>query len=214
MQVMWLLETLEGARATDTLLAVLRSRRQPDDARERAALYLASPHHVRRALRPLLAVLRSRNRYPPVLRERAAYALGWFLDDRALPPLVRTLEDATEAPTVRAQAAESLGLNADCHPSARLPARLVPVLLAALEDPHAAVRFWAAYALGSVHDKSVIPFLERQLGDETVVPSWWSAGKEAADSIAALRGWFADRAVEEEEEQQQQEEVAGAKNSA
>ena len=89
----------------------------------------------------------------PGVREAAAHGLQWFSDMRGeiTAPLLQTLRDPAEHPAVRGQAAETVGelwylVEGEDPPFIR-------DLLAALEDPSAVVRFWAAFALSKVGDE-------------------------------------------------------------
>jgi HEAT repeat protein len=152
-----------------------------------AAKALASTRS-RHALRPLAAALAGEQDHEK--RKAAAYALGWLGDVRAVEPLLERFADTAEDPSVRGQAAESLGYVLEyLRMQARPDREAVDALIAALRDPSAEVRFWAAFALGHTHDQRAIPELERLAEtDHELVPRWWAVSKEARDAIASISG--------------------------
>jgi HEAT repeat protein len=111
-------------------------------------------------------------------RSSAAWTLGTLRTKAALSALLKVLTKRDESPQVRAEAADALGGVGD--------RKAFPELVEALGDPEPQVRFWAAYALGNLGDRRAIPHLKRLLSDTTVVPGWWSIGKEAADAIETI----------------------------
>lgn len=114
----------------------------------------------------------------------AAYALLSTHDARGAECLIAAVADTDEAPRVRGQAAEALGVIAL---SARRGGVATTPLIEALRDPEPEVRFWAAYALGQIRDRAALPALELvAASDDAVVPGWWSVRKEAADAIAYI----------------------------
>lgn len=86
-------------------------------------------------------------------RSAAAYALGMMREPRAVTYLEAILADENESPRVRGHAAEALAY--------LKKRRSFTVLLAALKDPKAEVRWWAAFALGELGDKRALPELKR-----------------------------------------------------
>lgn len=109
------------------------------------------------------------------IRRIAAYWLGKIGDKSAIDILMQRLDVPTEAIAVRGEVFESLAyLNAE---------QTVPYLVKALQDDHAEVRFWAAFALGHLGDSTVIKDLERISSDETLVAGWGTVGREALEAI-------------------------------
>jgi|SRR5271165_5477047 len=85
---------------------------------------------------------------------------------------------------LRERATEMLHLHS-CRETAEACAK-------ALADPNVNIRFWAAYTLGQIADKSslreiIASALKEVLGDQEVAPGWWSVGREAQASIVGLR---------------------------
>ena len=139
-----------------------------------------------RAYRALVRLLRE---HPdPALREAAAYAFWQFRDDRAYPWLLAALRDPAEDPRVRAQAAETLGYTTR-DARTRSYKEAARVLVDALSDGSPSVRFWAAFALGSMRARAAVPAL-RHLAttDEAVCPGWWRVADEAADALVRIAG--------------------------
>jgi HEAT repeat protein len=88
-----------------------------------------------------------------IVRERAAALLGNFKRRSAVDPLIKMLTDKTEWKSVRARAADSLGVLRD--------ERALQPLLDALKDENVEVRASAAAALGNLKDiRAVEPLLE------------------------------------------------------
>ncbi|MCC6179285.1 MAG: HEAT repeat domain-containing protein [Chloroflexi bacterium] len=114
------------------------------------------------------------------VRSFAANALSLIADPRAKAALYQIATDKDAPANVRGDAIEALTHHADD--------RRIPVLLEALHDPSAEVRFWAVLTLGQVGGPDVLPELERlEATDDEVVPHWWSVGREARDAIEAIR---------------------------
>lgn len=108
------------------------------------------------------------------IRRRAVrYTLIDFLDDQAV------------ALEVRERAAEMLHL----HPSKET----ADACARALGDPHATIRFWAAYTLGEITvfrkglRELAASALTRVLNDHEVAPGWWSVGREARAMIVVAQ---------------------------
>jgi HEAT repeat protein len=136
----------------------------------------------RAAIRPLIAALYDQN---PHRRQAAARALGWIPNAgrRAAKALIQALSDHSQPQPVREEAAESL---AYCGYK---PA--IPPLIAVLDEPDVRIRFWSVFALGGIGqccgDRSMVPALERMLGDHEVPPgNWWSVGREALAMLGAF----------------------------
>jgi HEAT repeat protein len=116
-------------------------------------------------------------------RHAAARALGWIpyaggdaVTALAVTAMMRALDDPSQPVAVRAEAAESLA-----YLDSR---RAIPVLLTALADPDVNIRFWAVFALGSIHklrpDPRIPPALVTMLPDPaTPDGGWWPVGREA-----------------------------------
>lgn len=131
----------------------------------------------------------------PNVREAAAYGLrDYALDNerttRAIPPLLGVLGNASEEARIRGAAAESVGcilMFADRR--RKIFRQAVRVLIDALRDPSPEVRFWSAYALGSMRARAALDELRRvATTDEAMCPRWWLLRDEAADAIAQILG--------------------------
>jgi len=85
---------------------------------------------------------------------------------------------------VRGEAAEQLG----CWwpGSGALHRDVVANLLAGLYDAAPEVRFWCAYALGTLRVRRAIPRLRELVGDAAAVDQLWSVGEEAVWAIMTI----------------------------
>jgi HEAT repeat protein len=138
------------------------------------------------AYRALATILREHT--DPALREAAAYAFWQFSDDRAHPLLLAALRNAAEDPRVRGQAAETLGYTTHDARTRRYK-ETAESLVDVLDDPSPTVRFWAAFALGTMRARTAVPALQRQSAtDEAVCPGWWRVADEAADALVTIAG--------------------------
>jgi HEAT repeat protein len=175
----WVAGRLDDKRAVPALLAAFTD--QDVGIRWQAAMSLGMLPS-RRAVGPLLAVLRTAD--DSETRRAAVHALGWcgmdLEDERIYQALVDTLSNGKEEASVRGEAGDALANLGD--------ARAVPALLAAIQDPSAEVRFWAAFALGQLGGPEVLPDLQRLVDtDDAVIPGWWSIHKEALDAMDHVR---------------------------
>ena len=112
-------------------------------------------------------------------REAAAMALGEIRARDGVGPLLNIVRDSVETPSVRGRAAEALG-------SIRDPRAIGPLIECLRQSPPS-VRFWSVFALGKIGDPRALPHLRALTSDDTVVPNWWSIGKEARDAIRRIR---------------------------
>lgn len=133
----------------------------------------------------------------PHVREIAAHGLGFHfkpgIEAVAFEPLITAFEDSEQPIAVRAQCAESLGnVLGYGNPRERGFRRAERALIDALEHPDPAMRFWCAFALGTMRSRKSLPALERLAAtDEEICPRWWPVKDEAADAIVCIRtgGW-------------------------
>lgn len=111
----------------------------------------------------------------------AAYILAIYDgDERAINVLIEVLNEKTQPFDVRAQAAESLGVIGDN--------RLTPVLVRHLNDKSIDVRFWCIHALWQIcMDTSVIPKLEKFIGNKTVINRMFIVEEEAKAAIKTIK---------------------------
>ncbi len=116
-----------------------------------------------------------------VIRKRATKSLGGFRERRTVEPLIAMLTNGDEMKSIRAAAADSLGVLKD--ESAATP------LLAALEDENAEVRLQAAAALGKIRDAKAVPKLS------TMVENSLETDEVRATAAAAL-GNIGDKTAE------------------
>lgn len=59
-------------------------------------------------------------------------------------------------------------------------------LMKHLTDPAPEVRVWIAFSLGTLRARRARVALASLVGDDTVLPGWWSVGEEAADALDAI----------------------------
>jgi HEAT repeat protein len=138
-------------------------------------------------------------------RHAAAYALGWIDPGpeagHVVQDLTAVLIDLDAPPSLRADVAESLAILQAFVASTRVTPTICRdaerALIASLADRHAVVRFWAAYAVGTLRCKAAIPALRRLARrDHAEVPGWWRISLEARDALVAIRrGNWPDRKV-------------------
>lgn len=114
-------------------------------------------------------------------REDAAYILqGYNKDKRAINVLIEVLNDKNQPSEVRAQAAESLGRIGDN--------RQTPILVQHLNDESVDIQFWCIYALWQVcMDTSVIPKLEKFIGNKTIIGSIFIVEEEAKAAVRFIK---------------------------
>lgn len=135
----------------------------------------------------------------PDTAEWATYDLSFSWEPRAVPYLLDLLNDPQRPAVVRTQAAEGIG---NCLPErvlrrqhSRLYRRCLTALVAALDDPHPNVRFYAAFSLGKLRARAALPRL-RQLAehDNAEASGMWSVKEEAVDAIHSIEHRFAPEA--------------------
>lgn len=113
-----------------------------------------------KATRPLMHLVRTMT--SSFKRQAVVFALGGLQDKRARSLLEWVLADLREDPKTRGLAAEALGLLRPKTPT-------VKVLIRALEDPSAEVRYSALCALGALRSRYALPAVKRMLEDRTIV---------------------------------------------
>lgn len=150
------------------------------------------------------ALLRAARRHvlhhsDPWMRYEMAYVLTWIRDRRAAPTLTEVLRNIHEHAEIRAQAAEGLAEAFDyCPATVKRQAdyrKASLVLRTALADPSPEVRFWSAFALGKMRDRTARPVLAHLAEtDHVMSKGWWTVAEEAQDAISVMNaGYSADR---------------------
>ena len=105
------------------------------------------------------------------LRRSALRAVGAVDHKRATRAILNILENESEDPFVRGEAAETLGTLND--------SKAVEPLIRCLNSNEGEVRFWSAFALGSIADRRALPFLVKRAAIETAeIAVWGSIRKE------------------------------------
>jgi HEAT repeat protein len=103
--------------------------------------------------------------------------------------LIAAAANPAEAPSVRAQALEGLGNQLSQMEALNLYQAAVTVMIEALDDAEAEIRFWACFAVGALGIKAALPKLERLAqNDHAIAQGWWSVGEEAEDAITLMHG--------------------------
>jgi HEAT repeat protein len=159
---------------------------RPDSAiRQVAACYLWYLGSER-AFRETVALMRYDP--DPTTRQVAAYHLAFSHDERAYDSLLETFSNADEAAGVRSQAAEGLAYLLHDARTRRFR-HAARALVDALQDDVPEVRFWSAFALGSMRARVALPALRRLVeADDAMCPGWWPVRDEASDAIARIEG--------------------------
>ena len=156
----------------------------------------------KRMIRPLILLMLDASRSARQ-RQAAAYGLSFtwsgLADPRHMPAVgdafVTVVQKQDETPGLRGQAAEGLAyLFGPCagarHDRSQLAYRKAgQELVTALSDPSAEVRFWSAFALGSMRYQAALPALQKiARTDKEMFSNWWTVGQEAADAVDAIKG--------------------------
>jgi HEAT repeat protein len=190
------IQALKDKRAASALIAALRT--DPElSVRQQAALALGFLNS-KRGIAPLIDVLLHDPRFE--MREIAANALRWVSSEpRVTAALIEVMGNTTEEPFVREMVAEALGYQD------RIKAA-VPVLIFALGDESAAVRYWAAAALSGSEAPEALPRLTQLAAtDTTAVENWGTVQESALHSVIAIKEHCQiELSVEEKEFKRQQ----------
>jgi HEAT repeat protein len=181
------------------LLAVLKGKRPSLWMPAAAAI---SQLESKRTIRPLIQLMLDPSRSARQ-RQAAAYALSFtwtgLADVRYMTSIgeafVAILQNRHESPGLRGQVAEGLAyLHGPCAGAARDRRRRAyreagQVLITTLGDPAAEVRFWSAFALGSMRCREALPVLRKVArADKGRFGNWWTVGEEAADAVDHING--------------------------
>lgn len=184
----WLLGKIGSDRDADALIRVLSGQRR--DLWMHAATSL-SVIATQRHVSPLLSILETSSNSEQ--RESVVYALSFLSDSSITPEVIGVLTEIAanplEATAVRAQALEGLGNHLSPELAPHLDQKALTVMLEALDDAEAAIRFWACFAVGRCKIEAALPKLQRLAQtDKTLVEGWWSVGEEAEDAITFING--------------------------
>ena len=173
----WALGILGDHSATPALLGVLS---RENDAVWWTALRAMTQLVESGAHATLLRLLRQLNDTDK--RNRIIHVLGHSSGTRgAIQALINVLNSNRESPLIRGSAAESLGW------IGKGKRRVLKVLLASLSDASPEVRYWSAFALGTLGDPRVLPELERVApADIALAPNRGTVADECRDAIAHI----------------------------
>ncbi len=191
-QAAWLLGNVGSRCHSSALMQSLAS--------ERAPLWMTSAMALtcldsRRAKRPLLALMLDQAR-PAEQRYASTYALAFtpcaLHDPQAARALMRVAAEPDAPPKLRGVAVEGIG---NCYSGcfggsheAALYDEAAALLVALLGDPEVEVRFWAAFALGSLRYTPALFALHAATADHGYYGGWWTVGEEASDAIDRIEG--------------------------
>ncbi len=185
-------------RYAPALLRVLRGERQA--LWQDAANGLHMLDSVR-MIRPLIRIMLDTSRLT-AQREAAAYALAFSWSALGDSRCAASISDAfltvfcnrDEPASLRGQVAEGFAyMHGPCvgmrDRRRRTYRQAGQSLLAALSDPAPEVRFWSAFALGSIYYRPALPALRRLAGnDQGRFDRWWTVGEEASDAVDRMEG--------------------------
>ena len=187
----WLLGHYAGRKKdAPVFLQLLAHKKSDADLMMQAAVELSLVTNAG-TMDPLIYLMKSGD--TPDRRKAAAYALtfSFFRNVKRLnDAFVEVLNDTEQPPPVRAQAAEGLG-NYHAYGDHRTKQfqLALHVLVDALSDRSAEVRFWSAFALGSMGSKAALPALRTLArNDPSLVKGWWYVSEEADDAISNILG--------------------------
>ncbi len=138
-------------------------------------------------------LVRASDRTDDLSAETAVYALGGStVSKRRLHDVVVRLldivDDATRPPRIRGHAAEGVGNLLAYTKQATLRRHATLRLVEHLTDDAPEVRFWTAFSLGKLRARSARSALAALVGDDEVLPGWWTVGDEAADALDTIAG--------------------------
>ncbi len=138
-------------------------------------------------------LVRASDRTNDLSAATAIYALGGStVSKRRLHELIARLldivDDATRLPSIRGHAAEGVGNLLAYTKRATLRRHATLRLVEHLTDDAPEVRFWTAFSLGQLRARYARSALAALVGDDEVLPGWWSVGEEAADALDTIAG--------------------------
>jgi HEAT repeat protein len=190
----WLLGQFSDKRHSRALLQALYS--------SRSVLWMPSAVSLtlldsKRPTRHLIALLLDPQRATEQ-RYAAGYALAFtncaLRDPRVIGAFVTVVRDQHAPPNLRGVVAEGLGnLFSRCFGGQAYQEPTYDetgqVLISVLHDLAPEVRFWAAFALGSLRYRPALPELQQLANSDTAwFGGWWSVGEEASDAIDRIEG--------------------------
>lgn len=190
----WLLGQFGNKRYSQALLDALSSNRSTLWMPSAVALSLLDSKQPTRRLIALLLDPRraSEQRYA------AGYALAFtncaLHDPRVTDAFLTGVQDPHVPSNVRGVIAEGLGnMFGGCFggpgdQESRYD-ETGQVLINQLHDPAPEVRFWAAFAVGSLRYRPALPALEQLARTDTAYfGGWWTVGEEASDAMDRIEG--------------------------
>ena len=190
----WLLGQFGDKRYSQALLQTLYSNRSTLWMSSSVALsLLESKRPTRRLIALLLDSERAREQ-----RYAAGYALAFtncaLRDPRVTDVFLTVVQDQHVPSNVRGVVAEGLGnMFGGCFggpgdQESRYD-ETGQVLMGLLHDPAPEVRFWAAFAVGSLRSRPALPALEQLARTDTAwFGGWWTVGEEASDAMDRIEG--------------------------
>ncbi len=189
-QACWLLGQFGNKRYSQVLLQALYSNRSILWMPSAVSLTLLDS---KRPTRQLIALLLDPQRASDQ-RYAAGYALAFtncaLRDPRVAGVFMTVAGDQHAPPNVRGVMAEGLGIlfSGQGYQNPKYD-ETGQLLISLLHDLAPEVRFWAAFALGSLRYRPALPELQQLASSDTAwLDGWWTVGEEAADAIDDIEG--------------------------
>ncbi|MFC1736974.1 HEAT repeat domain-containing protein [Candidatus Hydrogenedentota bacterium] len=184
----WIVGQLGGKRDARKLATVLKSDQRDLWMQSAVAISMCGGTSVLKDLEEV-----TKHSHCAAQREAAAYALSFL--HNAMPENVSRLTgvfldllENDKSPAVRAQACEGLGnLLSLADRRLTLVRNGIKSLIAALDSPSPEIRFWAAFALGSLSSRTALPALKGIVHDRNQVQGWRTVGEGAEDAITKIK---------------------------
>ena len=125
------------------------------------------------------------------------YHLCFSSRKQALSAVTRVVANSKEHPVLRGLALEQLADHWYSFRTGRLGRRASRLVLSALPNPDANIRFWACFAAAQMALVQARPILKLMLNDPEVGSMGWTVGYEAGEALKKLSGqdaWLNDPA--------------------
>jgi HEAT repeat protein len=184
----WLVGKMGDDLDADTLINILSGKRSELWMQAATSLSLIA---TERHLSSLLSILATSS--DPVQHNSVVYALSFLSNCVGNQEVISTLTEIAsnhaEVPSLRAQALEGLGNRLSQELSPNLYQQAVHIIIQALDDSEAEIRFWACFAVGAIKIQETLPKLQvLAQTDNEIVAGWWSVAEEAEDAITCING--------------------------
>jgi HEAT repeat protein len=166
--------------------ALIKALTDPDQQVRRNAVYELGELGDGQAIEPLTRSLQDPDWE---VRYYAAMALNKLADAANLSAVLASGETGSpQELEIVYKSLESSGTKLGKVKVEQLKAAAVPPLIAALKDPNSTVRWWAAYALGHIHDERALPALTwAQQNDDGIAESGQTVKDAATKGINHIK---------------------------